>query len=283
MPNRCCRLLIFACTLGAPQLAPLPLVAQTVQYKSASGVEYRSLADTGPVARAERALAADPRNVQRFIDLGTAQAGARQMREAIATFTRALAVAPDNALLYRWRGHRHLSVREFAQARADLQRGAALNSSVYGIWYHLGIVQFVAGQFDSAATSFRRGLPLAPDANERAGSTDWLWMSLSRAGRHDEARALLASRPDSVPTTTPDYAYAKRLRMYRQQLGPDFLIGPADTADVQRATLAFGRGNWHLVMGDTATAKKWFRQAIASGGWPGFGFIVAEAELRRLR
>src|SRR5512132_1547550 len=72
---------------------------QHVEYRSPAGVVYRALPDTGPVGRAERALAADPRNVQRYIELGTAQAGARQMREAVGTFTRALAVAPNDPML----------------------------------------------------------------------------------------------------------------------------------------------------------------------------------------
>jgi cytochrome c-type biogenesis protein CcmH/NrfG len=105
--------------------------AQTAQYRSPSGIEYRSQPDTGPIARAERALAADPRNVQRFIQLGVTQAGARQMREAVQTFTRALAVAPNEPMLYRWRGHRNLSIRQFDAAMADLTRGYGLDSTNY--------------------------------------------------------------------------------------------------------------------------------------------------------
>jgi hypothetical protein len=52
---------------------------------------------------------------------------------------------------------------------------------------------------------------------------------------------------------------------------------------VQVATLSFGVGNWYLVKGDTATARRWFERSVASGGWPGFGFILSEVELRRLR
>jgi len=256
--------------------------SQAVQYRSPAGVVYRSQTDTGPIARAGQALAADPRNISKLVALGTAQAGARQMREAIATFTRGLEIEPNNALLYRWRGHRHLSVRELDRAEADFAKGLALDSAVYGIWYHLGIVKFVEGDFNAAVNAFTRAQPLAPDPGELAGSTDWLWMSLARAGRMDEAKAMLARHPDSLKTA-PDYAYTKRLSMYRQEIGPDFLVTASDSADVQLATLSFGRGNWHLVMSDTATAKKWFRAAVKSGGWPGFGFIVAEAELRRLR
>src|SRR5262245_39922580 len=103
---------------------------QPVQYRSPEGVEYRSLPETDAVKSARAALEADPRNVARIIDLGVAQSGARQFREAIATFTKGLEMEPNNALLLRWRGHRYLSVREFDRAFADLTRGGAIDSSI---------------------------------------------------------------------------------------------------------------------------------------------------------
>jgi tetratricopeptide (TPR) repeat protein len=256
-----------------------PIGAQSVQYRSAAGVEYRSQADTGAIARAEAALAADPRNVERFIQLGVAQSGARQFREAVETFTRGLAIAPNDPMLLRWRGHRYLSLREFDRAMADLTRGARLDSTNYGIWYHLGIVRYARGDFAGAADAFARAQPRAPDAGELAGATDWLWMSLMRGGRSVEAQAMLARRPDSLPTTN---AYAKRLKLYRGEIGPDDVITPADTSDVAVATLAYGLGNWYLTHGDTARARMWFERSVASGGWPAFGFIVSEIELKRL-
>ena len=261
-------------------IAASAVMAQTVQYRSPAGVEYRSLADTGAVARAQSALAADPRNVEKIIALGVAQSGVRQFREAIETFTRGLAIAPDNPMLYRWRGHRYLSVREFDRAYQDLTKGFSLDSLNYGILYHLGIVRFVRGDFAGAADAFRRAQPLAPEGGELAGSTDWLWMSLSRAGRAAEAKAMLDRRPDSIAV---DNAYARRLKLYRGQIPVDSVITPADSADVQAATLAFGVGNWYLVRGDTARARSWFERSIRSGGWPGFGFILSEVELRRTR
>jgi tetratricopeptide (TPR) repeat protein len=253
---------------------------QSVQYRSPEGKEYRSLPETEAVKSARAALEADPKSIARLIDLGVAQSGARQFREAIATFTRGLAIEPNNALLLRWRGHRYLSVREFDSAFADLTRGGAIDSGIYGIWYHLGVVQYLRGDFAGAAGSFARAQPIAPDAGELAGSTDWLWMSLSRAGRGAEAKAMLDRRPDSKPVTN---AYTRRLQLYRGEIGPDAVLTPADTDDVQAATLAYGLGNWYLVQGDTAQARRWFERSIQSGGWPAFGFIAAEVELRRLR
>lgn len=255
---------------------------QGVQYTSPSGVAYRSQADTGAIARAEAALAADPQSLEKTIALGTAQAGARQMREAIATFSKAIAARPGAAILYRWRGHRYLSVREFDRAAADFARGLSLDSAVYGIWYHLGILRFVRGDFRGAADAFAHARPIAPDMGELAGSYDWGWMSLMRAGRTADAAALLAAMPDSLPRVAKN-AYGQRLRLYQGQSTPDAVFTPADTGDVAVATLSFGLGNWYLLKGDVARARSYFERSVRSGGWPAFGFIVSEVELRRVR
>lgn len=259
-----------------------PAAAQRPEYVSPAGTSYFAQADTGAIARAESALALAPRDVSRIIQLGLAQAAMRQYREAIETYTRGLAVAPDNALLYRYRGHRYISVREFSRALADLERGVRLDTTNYDIWYHLGVVHFMRGEFGAAAAAFARAQPMAPNDNELAGSTDWLWMSLSRGGRRSEAAAPLAALRDSLQVPAR-YAYVQRLRLYQGRLKPEDLIGPADTDDVQLATLAYGIGNWYLVAGDTARARTYFRRAVASGGWPAFGFIAAEVELARIR
>ncbi len=256
-----------------------------VQYRSAIGVEYRSQPDTDTIKTARAAHEADPKNISKIIDLGIAQSGARQFREAIATFTKGLEIEPNNALLLRWRGHRHLSVREFDKAFADLSRGSTLDPSIYGNWYHLGIVQFLRGNFNDAAASFEKALPIAPDPGELAGSNDWLWMSLSRAGRHAEAKALLDKHLDVKKEFTPiDNAYTRRLKLYRGEISPEVVLTAADTDDTQVATLAYGLGNWYLVKGDKTKARQAFGRSVqASGGWPAFGFIVSEVESRNLR
>ncbi len=276
-------LIATAIALG-PALDARQTGAQPVQYRSPEGVEYRSLPETDAVKTARAALEESPKDIALIIDLGLAQSGVRQFREAIATFSRGLEIEPNNALLLRWRGHRYLSVREFDRAFADLTRGGKIDGTIYGIWYHLGVVQYLRGDFADAAASFARAQPIAPDAGELAGSTDWLWMSLSRAGRGAEAGSMLNRmldrRPDSKPVTN---AYTKRLQLYRGEIGPEAVITPADTDEVQVATLAYGLGNWYLVRGDKAQARKSFERSVQSGGWPGFGFIVSEVELRRLR
>ena len=267
---------------------------ETVQYQSPEGELYRAQVDTGPIARARVALGRDASNTSAVIALGVAQSGARQFREAIATFSRGLAALPApstaesrkaEAMLLRWRGHRYLSVREFAKAEADLTRGMTLDSTNYGILFHLGVLRYVQGRFADAATMFARAQPKAPDGGERAGSTDWLWLSLSRAGKHAEAEAMLAKRIDAQPDAKPappGYAYVSRLRLYRGEVAPAQLLTAGDTTDVQIATLNYGLGAWALIRGDTTLARASFERAMSGGGWPGFAFMASEAELRRL-
>ena len=266
-----------AFTMAAPALR-----AQGLQYRSLAGVEHRSLADTGTIAKAAAALAAAPQDVDRVIALGLAQAAMRQYQEAIVTFTRGLAIAPANPLLYRWRGHRYISVGDPARALVDLRNGVVLDSTNYDIWYHIGVAHFLRGEFAAASDAFAHCQRLAPNANEVAGSADWLWMSLARAGRPADAQRALAPITDAfrVPTAS---AYFQRLQLYRGLRSPDQVITAADTADVQVATLSFGIGNWMLVRGDTAGARRWFERSVATGGWPGFGYFASEIELRRLR
>ena len=92
--------------------------------------------------------------------------------------------------------------------------------------------------------------------------------------------ALLDRRPDTQPNTN---AYAARLKLYRGEITPEQLITPADTADVQLSTLNYGLGNWYLVRGDTSNARSAFERSVRAGGWPGFGFMLSEIELRRMQ
>ena len=276
------QLLMIPAVVAAQRPAPQP----TLQYTSPAGVKYYSLVDTGPVARAKRAVASTPANFDSLIALGLAQSDIRQYREAIVTFGKAIAVAPRNGLGYRWRGHRYLSIHQIDSAYNDLTRGSQIDTTIYGIWYHLGIARYARGDFAAAADAFQHARPKAPntpDDEEYIGSTDWWWMSASRAGKPDLAReALTSMRPDSTLTVGRGTAYMQRIRLYRGTIRPEQVFTPADTQDVQVATLAYGLGNWYLVQGDTVHAREYFNRAIASGGFPAFGFIAAEADLKRL-
>ena len=186
MPFRDLQRVALTLTIGSaislgPALDARQTGVQSLQYRSPEGVEYRSLPDTDAVKSARAALDADPKNISKIIDLGVAQSGARQFREAIATFTRGLEIEPDNALLLRWRGHRYLSVREFDRAFADLTRGGRMTPRLR----HLVSPRYrpvPARRLCRRGGIVRQGSADAPDAGELAGSTDWFSMSSAEPG-----------------------------------------------------------------------------------------------------
>src|SRR4030095_184240 len=112
------------------------------------GTKFYSQADEkGVVADAEKKLAADPRNIELIIALGRAQATVWRYRDAIATFSRGIEMYPADAMLYRHRGHRYITTRQFDKALADMKRSSELNAKNFDIWYHLGLAYYLKGKF----------------------------------------------------------------------------------------------------------------------------------------
>ncbi len=265
----------------AAMLITATAAAQSPQYTSLGGVKHVSQPDTGAVARTQAAVNADPKNIDNLFALGMAQTAIRQLREAITTFTAAIAIDPRQARLYRQRGHRYISTGQFDKAMADLTKGASLDSMDYGIWYHLGVANFEAGKFDAAAKAFARGRTMPPSSNEYTGSTDWLWMSLARAGRMKEADAMVRSLPDTFKIPV-NYAYGRRLMLYRGELTPEAVVSGGDTTAVQQATLNFGVGTWYMAKHDTAHARPYFEHSVATQGWPAFAYLLSERTIEAI-
>jgi len=232
--------------------------------------------------------------------LGRRLAASGRVREAIDFFTRGVAKFPADPRFLRHRGHRYVSVREFDKAIADLAKAGALIAGTpdqpepstadpavasgetlhYAIWYHLGLAHYMKGEFDRAATAFRRCLDTAKGSDERlVGATDWLYMSLRRQGRHDEAARLL----DGI---TPDMkaggsrVYLDRLLMYKGVFTPEDLLR-AGGDPVNAATYAYAVGNYYLYSSQPARAREVFERVVKGPNWLPFGFIGAEAELAR--
>src|SRR5687768_2627074 len=129
--------------------------ADEPQYVSAAGKKYFAQPDAqGQVAEAKKKTDAEPGNVALLIALGDAHAAVLNHRAAITVYDRAIELDPRNALARQQRGHRFLSIRQFDRARADLEAAIALDGTLAGAWYYLGLLEYVAGRFDRAAAAY---------------------------------------------------------------------------------------------------------------------------------
>ena len=69
--------------------------AQSVQYRSPEGVEYRSLPDTDAVKTARAAVAADPKMAEAHYWLGMANVNQGKLPEAVKSFEEYLKLDPS--------------------------------------------------------------------------------------------------------------------------------------------------------------------------------------------
>ena len=78
------------------------------------------------LAEAKRAYDHTPTNVDSIIWYARRLGYLGRLRESIAVYTRGAALYPNDPWIYRHRGHRYISVREFDNAARDLERAAQL-------------------------------------------------------------------------------------------------------------------------------------------------------------
>lgn len=257
---------------------------------------------TGAIAAADSALAEAPEDVERLISAGRVRRNFWQYRQAMALYTRAMELAPDDWRPYRFRGHRHISLREFDRAIVDLEAARDRAPLNWDVAYHLGLAYFFAGRFDDAASEYIRCLDLASDPvareaqvdgfrscsqnaddpESRVAMTEWAVRALRRSGQDNAAQQLLSTVPVDLDIQV-NVAYFHDLLFYKGEKTAEELLAPGDDAPYRLETVGFGVANWWLAEGDTVAAVELLEVLNADPWWPGFGRIAAENELARLR
>jgi tetratricopeptide (TPR) repeat protein len=253
------------------------------------------------LAEARATYDADPNDADAIIWLGRRLAYLGRHREAIATFSEGIEKHPTDARMFRHRGHRHITVREFDAAIADLSRGAELirgqpdvvepdgapnrfniptSTLQSNIWYHLGLAQYLKGDFEAALESYLECMKVSNNDDMRVATADWLYMTYRRLGRDGEAAAVLVPIRREMNILEND-SYHRRLLMYKGELPADSLLSDSGDA-LQMATQGYGVGNWYLYGGDTDRAREIFEGVMSYGNWAAFGHIAAEVDLVRL-
>lgn len=299
----------------APTVEPPPTVDQPVP-EPAAVVEATSLLGEAlyrPVpdedfrrqqeellAAARADLKANPDDADALIWIGRRTAYLGRYREAIEIFTQGVTRYPEDARFYRHRGHRYITVRELDRAVADLERAAELiagtapvvepdglpnardqptGTSHTSIWYHLGLAHYLRGDFESARAAYLECRRYSDNPDMLVATSHWLYMTLRRLGRTDEATAV----PEAISADMDiieNHEYHALLLMVRGEKSPDDLI-TSDEWDGS-AALGYGVGNWYFYNGQRDKGIELFRKVIATDAWAAFGFIAAEAELARL-
>jgi tetratricopeptide (TPR) repeat protein len=257
----------------------------------------------GNLSAARAAYEAAPADVDAIIWLGRRTAYLGRYRDAIEVFTRGIAMHPRDARLYRHRGHRYITVREFDRAIRDLETAASLtrgrpdevepdgapnrfnvprSTLQSNIYYHLALAHYLKHDFQRALPVWLEAMQVSTNDDMLVATADWLYMTYRRLGREEDgARVLQRIRRDME--IMENDAYHRRLLMYRGEIAPDSLLAVESPDPVQLATYGYGVGNWYYYNGQREKADMVFRRVLESPNWAAFGYIAAEAELARRR
>ena len=251
-------------------------------------------------ARARYESTADADNL---IWLGRRTAYLGRYKEAVQIFTQGIEKFPKDARLYRHRGHRYITLRCFDLAIRDFNAAAKLirgkadeiepdglpnarniptSTLQSNIWYHLGLAHYLKADFKSALKAYREAERVSTNPDMQVATAHWLYMTLRRLGREkDASRVLTGVKPDLDVIENGDYY--KLIKLYQGHIKAADLIAEigSNSSTLSNASLGYGLGNWFLYNGQRTEAEKIFRQINVGNQWASFGYIAAEAELKR--
>lgn len=294
---------LFSALPAASQVLPdVPDGAQAVSLGGeplSPAAPSQGLLDNLAQARADYAL--DPNDADNIIWLGRRIAYTGDYRGAIEAFSEGVEKHPGDARMYRHRGHRYITIREFDRAIADLEKAAELIegteneiepdgapnelgipiSSLHGnIWYHLGLAYYLKHDFENALRAYTNGYNASRNDDNRVSTTHWRYMILCRAGRPRDAKAVLV---DIVPDMNiiENHSYHNLSLFYKGEMSLDELVGDTEDNPAGSAVM-YGAANWHYCDGQKEQAVAMLEDIVSTNSWAAFGFIAAEADLAAL-
>ena len=188
----------------------MSLLGDSLKIPQRSEAALKALNDNLEKAKAN--FEADPSEMN-TIWLGRRYAYLSDYQKAVEVFTDGLQKFPESYKLYRHRGHRYISLREFDKAVADYKKayelmpkgvveiepdGAPnklnipLSNTQFNILYHYGLAHYLKGEFEQAEGIYKELLNNYCDNLDLfVATTDWLYMTLMRQEKKEEAEKLL--------------------------------------------------------------------------------------------
>ena len=266
------------------------------EFVSPSGKLYYAKAADDNVNAAAKALAEKPDDADRLIAAGRAYDAVLQFSRSIPLYTRVIKALPDDVRAYRYRGHRYISIRRFTEALEDLSRAEKIAPDSFDVLYHLALAQYLSGRFAEAADSYGRCLDYEGrksgkmpsdwrscadlDDDSRVAMLNWRYAALRRAGRSEQARALLDGVHEGL-AVKENVAYLQALLFYKGERKED-VFENSKLSGSSLMALGYPIANFALINGNTAKACALFRKLVSDdAAWNAFGFIAAEVELSR--
>lgn len=243
---------------------------------------------------------ASPNDADKIIWYGRWAGYKGDFRQAITIFSEGIKKFPDDARMYRHRGHRYISIRELDRAIADLEKAASLiegkkdeiepdgqpnafntpiSSLHSNIWYHLGLAYYLKNDLSKALPVYERAVRESENDDKLVSTTHWLYM-VYRMLKNDSAAQRILKPIQKEMNIIENNAYQKLCLLYKGSLSVDSVM-TVNGSLTSNDAIAYGVANWYRYNGETEKAKQLYEQILQGKIWASFGYIAAEADYVR--
>ena len=298
---------LLSCNQSKPDIELLPDLPAGVEAISLLGDTLFTPKPISPESRSMRnysqakiAYEADPENADNIIWYGRRTAYLGKYREAIRIYSEGIKKYPEDARIYRHRGHRYISIREYDRAIQDFEHAAKLidgtedkiepdgspnpkniplTTTHRNIWYHLGLAYYLVNDMENSIRINKKCLAEAKYDDNIVSTTHWLYMSLMRLGKKEDAQKLL--EPIHANMELIENIYYHRLCLfYKGKLTVEEFISE-NNSDTMNDGVAYGLANWYLNKGERDKAKEMYLGILKPNLSSSFGYLAAEADYTR--
>ena len=272
---------IFTTPLGKTYPIPVPNEASLANFEQAKKV-YET----------------NPKDVEALIWYGRRTAYLGRYQQAIAIYTEGIKSFPQDARLYRHRGHRNISIRNYEAAIADLEKASSLiqgtedqiepdglpnaqniplSSLHSNVWYHLGLAYYLTQEYEKAYTAYLQCRESGDNYDNIVSSTHWLYLIQLRLGNPERADSLLAPiQKEGI--VIENQSYADLCQLYKGWISPDTLL-QASPGNPSNDAVNYGLANWYIHQGDSSKGIALLEALVAGKAFTSFGYLAAEGDL----
>ena len=272
---------IFTTPLGKTYPIPVPNEASLANFEQAKKV-YET----------------NPKDVEALIWYGRRTAYLGRYQQAIAIYSEGLKSFPQDARLYRHRGHRNISIRNYEAAIADLEKASSLiqgtedqiepdglpnaqniplSSLHSNVWYHLGLAYYLTQEYEKAYTAYLQCRESGDNYDNIVSSTHWLYLIQLRLGNPERADSLLAPiQKEGI--VIENQSYADLCQLYKGWISPDTLL-QASPGNPSNDAVNYGLANWYIHQGDSSKGIALLEALVAGKAFTSFGYLAAEGDL----
>lgn len=248
------------------------------------------------------AFNATPDSIEALIWLGRFTAYKGSYNEAIHIYTEGIEKFPDDARLYRHRGHRYITLRQFDKAIADLTKAAQLiegqpdeiepdgmpnernipvSTLLGNIYYHLGLAHYLNRSMGPALNAFKKCLETSNTPDNVVSASHWIYMINRRLGRDGAANNYVKNIKSNLDVIE-NGSYYKACLFYKGELELEDIQTETGDGSPSDTALKYAIANWFYYTGYAEKAEVLYKEIVAQDDWASFGYIAAENDLAKL-